>query len=369
MINWNAPHPHNLLNHLDEGVLLVDTRERVIFINRYAKRAFGLKQRKNHHGSLSSLLESSNPGFYRFLSQSIKDNRFVSHHEMTFIQKKERELKLMITLLPPAPGNGGKPHFSIIIKDITEIWKLHLKEKRLIYQIKNRYIDQMETLRQIADSVAHEVRNPIVSIGGYANLLLRKCALKDGRDLEELKKYITYIKEDAERLNHIVNQVERYSDISDIKFQRENTVTVFQEIFRYAKKISQKEKITLETPPIELEEYPIYIDRSKFSTAIKNLLRHSLLLSLPDRPVVISLRFAPYEISLKIELTTNKLKEEDVHFIFNPFYSLSTQNVDFDLAIAQRLIILHGGIIQTNMDNKNRLLFRISIPKEKRLSR
>ncbi len=357
----------DFIGHLNEGIMVLDDRMRVIMRNRSAERILGVRINPRKKTAIGDLIEQENEEVLKLIKVSCLTCTEYKSHEITY-HKKNRDIKIRLTMHTQWRKIASKGYyFFIIINDISEVWKLHSKEKQLRSQLQRTYLDQMENLRQIAQSVAHEVRNPIVSIGGYAQFLLKKFP-PVGKDSADFRKYLSYINEDADRLSQIVRRVEKYSDISEINLDRENIVRLVRESFKFARGFANRRSVPFETSDIETREYFIFIDRAKIKKVLHNLLKHSVILSLKESPVRAQAQFTSFEFSLTID-TPTALPREEVPFLFNPFYSMQKQALNFDLAAAQRIAILHGGIITTVWKPENRLTIRLSIPREKRVER
>ncbi len=353
-------------NKLAEGVLLLNEQREIIYRNRAAEKILGARIDLRRRISMENILQRRNENFYRLIFPQTLSCEDSSRHEVAY-NRHDGTLILQVTTCTVAAGdrNDGFRQL-VVIHDITDLWTLHDREKRLLSQLRKNYIDQMENLRQIAQSVAHEIRNPLVSIGGYTNLLLKKHELL--KDRIEYKKYLTYIKKDTERLQGIVRQVERYSDLSEIRFRKENMVLVVRRALKFAVRFAVARGVGIAIHEPDDKEYTIFIDRDKMKIALRNLLKNSILFSERTLPVTASCEFTPFEMNLSIRLHTNLLRE-DVPFLFNPFYSVKQHRINFELATAQRIALLHGGIIHTLWDKDNLLTLMLKIPKEKRLAR
>lgn len=355
------------INSLSEGVLVLDEESTVVLRNRAAERILGMKIRARERVSVGTLFARRNQELGGFIEASCRGRRRRVAHEVTY-SRGGKDVRLHVALhTRMQKGRSGGCYFVVVLNDVTGIWKLHNRERRLLSQLHKNYRDGMENLRQIAQSVAHEVRNPIVSIGGYANLLLKKCAHGE-EDPGIYRKYLQYIREDVERLFRIVDQVEKYSDISEISLKKENMASLTREVLAAAASFARKRSVALRASVGRAREYTVYVDRGKIKSALRNLTRHAVILARKGSPVNVAVRFAPYEFGIDLAVSTD-LPREEVPFLFNPFYSWRQQKLSFDLAAAQRIAILHGGIINTRWEPPDRLLLAFSMPKEKRLSR
>ncbi len=357
-------HIGGLLNSLEEGVILLDELANITYRNRAAEKILGIKIDLRGRGSARRVFGSYCGELYEIATGALSSGQKTKNREIT-CRRGSREAKVLVSAYPcPDEKRRRGVNLFIVLHDITEIWRLHSTQRRLVSQLRKNYTDQLENLRQIAESVAHELRNPIVTIGGYANLLLKKFRGAGG----EHGRYLSYIREETDRLATIVTQVERYADLNEVHLKRENMVRIIQSALRRGRKLAAKSSVSLVAPELELREYHIYVDRDKIKSAYVNLLKNSILLSKKEKPVQGYCSATPYELCLSVGVKTSLMKE-DVPFLFNPFYSTGMRELNFELAASQRIAILHGGVIDTLWHPDDNLTFRFTIPKEKRLSR
>jgi signal transduction histidine kinase len=348
-----------ILDNLEEGIIAFDDGEQLVFYNGTAATILGLRLGKRREYRAAGLFRAKNPEFYGILGEAIRGGLTGDFIEVIY-RKGKRELKLRAR-----PYRAGGGLLFLIIQDVTELWWLHRKERSLVRRLHLHYENLIESLRQIADSVAHEVRNPIVSIGGYANLLLRKCADRE-HDAAEIRKYLGYIRDDAERLNTIVSGVERYSDLSDVRFAREDIIPLLKEQFTRARVLAEKKSLAMRGGELREAEYLAWMDREKLGNALGDIVGQSIAASRARSRFLIDASFTPFVLSLRVEFDTGSLKDEGMHFIFDPFYNGPG---GINLAAAQRIIILHGGIIRVAKREPRGLVLRVTIPRERRLER
>ncbi len=353
-----------LLDHLNEGLIIIDGENRISFINRAACTILGIRRNGQAQKSLRDRIAGPNDEFIRIIEEGCCKSKRLKDHEVEY-RRGNRLLRLVVSIFPIEDRPPHGPRRLIIVNNITELWRLHNRERSHLGRLRRSYTNQIEILQAVADSVAHEVRNPISSIGGYADLLIKKCG-DPGQDKNGLLKYLTYIKEDADRLNSIVSFVERYSDMSDIRLKRENAILIFRDALRMARKLAVLQNHPIEFPPIDADEYYIFVDKKKLRAAFRDIFAQSLEWSVRDRPLIVDFQFSPYEASLNVEFFTDRIRRGDMHFIFNPFMLTYPAKPGFNLSLAQRIIILQGGIIDVSLQQENRLVQRVVFPREKR---
>ncbi|HPA73220.1 MAG TPA: histidine kinase dimerization/phospho-acceptor domain-containing protein [Spirochaetota bacterium] len=348
-----------ILDNLEEGIIAFDGDERLVFYNGTAATILGLRIGSRKEYRARDLFQAKNPDFLGLLREALNGKTEGSTAETAY-RRGKRELMLRAHLYRTEAG-----FLFIIIQDVTELWWLHRKERSLARQVHRQYENLVESLRQIADSVAHEVRNPIVSIGGYANLLLRKCS-QEKRDIDEIKKFLGYIRDDAERLNRIVSGVERYSDLADVRFTYQDIVPVLERVTNRARTSAAGKQIVFHGDSMKASEYFVWMDREKLEGALDDIAGRLMDACRARRRFGIVASFTPMEFALRLECDAAGMKDEDIQFIFDPFFNGSG---GINLAAAQRILVLHGGLIRASRKGATGLTLRVTLPKEKRLER
>lgn len=292
--------------------------------------------------------------------RSIQPDKILTEHISLKINNKIHHFKINILSL----SDNGSSLISFVLNDTTRLFKLHRQQQHLIAQIKKNYFDRFESLKQLADSIAHEVRNPLVSIGGYANLLIRKC--EEGIDHTEAKKFLTYIVENAERLNYLTQQIEEMGDLKRVQLSSYDIVKFLNEqkttLIAAAKQFNKQLHITIENE----NHYHMYIDYDRMRFALIRIIEF-IAQHGKEEALTMHCHNSIYEFIVTFSFSTDILTEEDLPYIFDPFYTTRSNVETFNLCIAQRIIMLHGGIITPEI-NKNTIIFRIALPQDKRLT-
>ncbi len=348
-----------ILDRIEEGILVFDANERLLYLNRAASSLLRVPARFRKAQGARELLEKENPELFGIIHEVLAGAAGGGTVE-TVCRRGGRELKLRVHLEREEDGT-----LFLALQNITELWWLHRKEQTLLRRLHQNYKNLMESLRQIAESVAHEVRNPIVSIGGYANLLLRKCDTGK-HNPDELRKYLEYIIADAERLNGIVAEVERYSDLSEARFTRKNIIPLIRGSFRAVRRLGKKRNLNIQVTDPEAKEYSLWMDSERLAAAIEEVLTRSATACPAGGHYIAETAFTPFEMSMRVEFDAAEIQESDIHFIFDPFY---TTGGGVNLAAAQRTIVLHGGLIRASRRGATRMVLRLTLPGEKRLGR
>ena len=201
----------NLLDSFSNGVILLNTAGRVYAANSAAASILGIPREAILAMEGDELLEGAAfpDGLQRFLerAEAAEDGSYSASIPLTMARPDGSLVHL--TLNRSLLFDYNKV-FGIIVElsDVSGIVLAHEREKRALDDRRRIAKLRAAGLQQLSMAVAHQIRNPLVSIGGMARMLLRRSApASHDREL------LTAILESADRLEAIVRAVGAFAEI------------------------------------------------------------------------------------------------------------------------------------------------------------
>lgn len=198
-------------------------------------------------------------------------------------------------------------------------------------------------LEQMAPVLAHEIRNPLGSIKGAAQVL------RSEAESEEQRNLLDVITEEANRLNRVVSQFLDYARpyAPDLKPQPINAIIEKAVAVLEADKLSARVNIELELHP---HLPPVPVDKEQIHQVILNIAINACE-AMPDGGIL-TIRTSRTEsdtgdaVGISIRDTGRGIRREDMKKIFTPFFTTKERGVGLGLAVCQRIIRNHGGRIR-----------------------
>jgi signal transduction histidine kinase len=231
-----------------------------------------------------------------------------------------------------------------VVRDITELKQL---QKKLIMS------EKMAALGEVAAKVAHEIRNPLVSVGGFAKRLEKKL---DGN----LKEYAGIIVREVSRLEDILKEILGF--VKDVRLAKEpvNLNLLVDEIVRLMESDITERGVNLQK---EYQQVPdVFVDPNRVKEAIMNIIANAVQ-SLSGSGMVSVLTYAQGdEAVLEVRDTGRGIPEEDLPSIFNPFFTTKSSGTGLGLAITHRIIQEHNGRIEVDSKVGEGTIFRVYLP-------
>jgi signal transduction histidine kinase len=198
----------NLLECFSAGVVIMNVRGDVYAANETAGRMLAMPRQallKSHFNGavLERFVQSEE--VRRFLENARKPDAFAAEMQARFRHPESglRHYTLSISRLI----EYGKV-FGIVLQvgDVTHIYEMHEREKAMLEERSALQQERIDSLAQLSMAIAHQIRNPLMTIGGFAALLEKKAGID-----ETGAAFVRSIKEGAARLENVVKAVTQYT--------------------------------------------------------------------------------------------------------------------------------------------------------------
>ncbi|MDR2724947.1 MAG: GAF domain-containing protein [Candidatus Adiutrix sp.] len=220
---------------------------------------------------------------------------------------------------------------------------------RTLSQVRGRLIDAEKAAAQgeMGTHLAHEVRNPLVSIGGFTQRLLKKMSEDD-----PLRKYAEVIWEEVSRVNKVLNNILDYSRNTEglmREFRLEDKVA---EAIGTLKHEMERKGIALEFAA-DPELPPVSADDSQVMHIVLNIIYNASQAMSPSGGRIHIRLFetrADDESYVACEITDTGpgIPPDILPDIFTPFYTSKSDGTGLGLAIVKKIVERYNGRIQVS---------------------
>ncbi len=276
-----------------------------------------------------------------------------------------RTFPLIIIAFPPALLSDALKRHAEQINRLNE--KLRKKNEELENSLKQ--IERMQkrllegekerAMLELTESIAHRLRNPIMSIGGMAELLERKM---EKRHMDkELKKYADYIKTESRKLSMLSDNLLQMSSTS-LNLKPVSLQKVIRELIEEFKDRLRRNNIGLKIGMDETVE-PVVVDEERLRIALRNIMDNSIESMKESGELRISLKRNSREgrdvVEIEIADTGGGMSQETLESLFKPFESGGDVKKGIGLPIARHSIEMMGGRLEVASQIGKGTKFRI----------
>jgi signal transduction histidine kinase len=199
----------------------------------------------------------------------------------------------------------------------------------------------LSALGEMAATVAHEIRNPLGGIGGYASLLARSIPPEDPK-----RKYVDKIIGGISSLNKIVSNLLVYTRKTNLQKQSTNLVAWAEAILAHVEIEIEKEKkkICIERD-FPAEPLNAEIDGERLQQVMLNLLMNGIQAIETEGKISVAIRSSENFAEIIVADTGKGIEQENLKNIFTPFFTTKEQGTGLGLAIVKKIVDLHEGEI------------------------
>ncbi|OSS41830.1 sensory transduction protein kinase [Desulfurella amilsii] len=325
---------------LESCIIVFDIEKRIVYANKNAIMHFDVKLKDD----IRSIFQS--------------DDRVVFFDNLMDILNKEGLYKNFIRLLDKNKKvqfcyiNGFKNSDSYVFEIIvlSGFNKLGLSQRNLNYNY----------LKYISQGIAHVLRNPIMSISGFLNLIRKKLPNDMKNDIEP---YLEYIQGEFSKIMKIVLDIEIINNVSDLKLEKVNINDFLHSAF---------ENFRLENTlkPIQYRYQfdcglDLYIDKKLFGLVLEEILKNAYESIEEKGNIFMYCQKEGNNVLINIEDNGGGIDKERLGMLFTPFYSTKPKNIGLGLFISKLIMQAHRGRLRVISKN-NTTTVKLILPIEKR---
>lgn len=334
---------------LQEGVLILDPDGQITYVNQAATRIFGIDANKSIGQNISTTIRGID-------WKKIADPNSIISRDMEILYPESRYLNFYLS---PMQGEMKQDDhllgYVLLVRDIT---------RSRIQAEENVESEKLNALTLLAAGVAHEIGNPLNSLGIHLQLLERKIKKLSPENQEGLSNHLETAQGEIQRLDTILKQF--LQAIRPTHPERESA------------QIHDLLRDTLNSLAPELEERNVQVsldlaehipllklDKTQIKQALFNLLKNAFQ-ALPasgGRIDIIS-RATDYEVTLTICDYGSGISPEVMGSIFEPYSSSKKSGTGLGLLIVRRIIREHGGEIEIESQNGEGTTVTMSLPRQ-----
>lgn len=209
---------------------------------------------------------------------------------------------------------------------------------------------RLASLGEMSAVLAHELRNPLASLKGHAQLLEERLA----PGTKERDKAARVVKE-AVRIETLCSSLLDFVRSGQISRQEVDPSALLQDVV---------DGLAKHPVILHLEKAPprVALDPVRMQQVLTNLLENARQASPPDAPIEASITTKDKGVVFTVRDHGTGIAPDTLSKIFEPFHTTKTRGVGLGLAVAQRIVELHRGRIQARNHPAGGAEFEVFLP-------
>jgi PAS domain S-box-containing protein len=319
----------NILHNVSDSIIVFDKNYGIKIFNSAAEKLFQLKEKTVLGWSISKVFDPAD-------LNKIMDSK-------TTMQQMEchiaGEIKYLLISKTNLSDSDNLDYTIMVLRDLTE-------QKNMELQIQRKH--RLSAMGELASGVAHEIRNPLNTIGTIIQQVNKDFEPLENKD--EYHQLVGLVHHEVKRINKTIEDFLRFARPEPIK----------PESFKLKKLIDELKKQyqpLLETHQIKFKiksewEGSVYWDRQKIKQVLMNLMQNSIDALQQDGKIELSIaQLSMHKIHINFSDNGPGMSEEIRSKIFNLYFTTKAKGTGIGLSMVQRIVYAHGGTI--NVDSKS----------------
>jgi two-component system sensor histidine kinase HydH len=213
-----------------------------------------------------------------------------------------------------------------------------------------RRSERLAALGQLSAGLAHELRNPLGSIRGSAELLERSVKSES----PVVKELAGIISEEVDRTNSLVTRFLDFARPLEPRREKTDITQVIDKAARHA----HVEIIRNYSPEVP----ELSIDPALMEQVFINLLSNAAQASTPDAPITVATRTQNGDAEVSVVDRGCGIPPDKMETIFNPFVTTKQSGVGLGLAIVAKIVDGHGGTMTVESEPGKGSVFHVRLP-------
>lgn len=236
--------------------------------------------------------------------------------------------------------------------------QLHLKMKEL-RQSQDKLIkaEKMASIGEIAATLAHEMRTPLVSIGGFINSMAKQ--QPDNRPFE---KQFRIISSEIERLEAVLSDTLEMARFKEPELVKADINTIIDDCLKLLLPEFEDKKIEIQAS-YNCPEHLVWLDKLQLPQVFFNIFKNAIH-AMPSGGLlqIETQKTEPNNMEIRISDTGSGISSGHIDRIFEPRFTTKNGGSGIGLALSKKIITNHRGVIKAEPRPGGGIAFTISIP-------
>lgn len=333
---------NEVMYNLPDGLLVTDDEGRIALLNDIALEQLNIKDSKVVGSMPSEVL----PECVARLVELTGDEA-LSEVEVECLGEQGEAIPVGVSGSAVTLDDGTSIGYVYMLRDLREVRRLEAEVRRK---------EKLAAVGSLAAGVAHEIRNPLSSIKGYATYFGSR--FDEGSEDREAANIMVH---EVERLNRVITDLINLSRPSDLRRSETDMNALIAHCFGLIKQDAASHNIELDLQADETIPQ-LFVDPDRLSQAVLNICLNSLEAMPEGGKLSMNLSHTDEKVTLAIADTGKGISKEDVARIFEPYYTTKSQGTGLGLSIVLKIVEAHGGTIRVHSKEGVGAQFIIEIP-------
>lgn len=350
-------HLARILSSMRGGVIAVDEAGGITTWNASATEMFGNLKAGAHYSILCPPLD-------RVFEKCLTESRGVGDFEAAITGPKGDAISVAISASCLETPDGGQCGAVAVIHDLTQIKRLEQNVKRA---------DRLSSIGMLAAGMAHEIKNPLVSVKTFTQLLPTKFNDEDFRST-----FAEVVPHEVDRIDTIVSRLLDFARPKPVMFAHQDIIQVIEETLALVANQARKLNINVERDYTD-ESVAVYGDEQQLHQVFLNLFLNAMdaMKKNGSGTLTVAVKYDHHRfhsgneddslsesdcVRVTVSDTGCGILPDHIEYLFTPFFTTKVEGCGLGLSVVHGIIMEHRGEIDVQSTIDAGASFTIRLP-------
>lgn len=357
----------NILKNVMSGIITVNIKNKITTFNKRAENITGY----NVEDVLGKDVCIIGNKFAEIISSTLLEVKVYTRIELKIPTKNKEMVSIGMSTSHLRDEANNLVGVIVVFADLSEGMQIETQVRRT---------ERLESLTTLATGLAHEIKNPLVSIKTFTNLLPQKF-----NDQEFRNNYYEVVNKEIERLDNLIEKLVNFSHLGNPNFSRNKIEGIIIESINSLEDEIIKRKIRIKQD-YDGDTFNILLDFEQIKIVFRNILSNAIESMPRGGDVSIAVKNQKLRHLRNLDEKTGDgslltegdfvevifqdngcgIAEDNLNKIFNPFFTTKYGAVGLGLTIVHQIIEGHNGILKIKSLEGKGTTISINLPVEQR---
>lgn len=333
----------SVVDNMANGLISIDNKSRIVTNNLLASQILGSREKRLRGKHISDIFKTDDLN----IEDTIFSGKGFLEKEINYKKDDKEIIPISISASQLKDEEGSSMGAVLILRDLREVKELQEKVRRA---------ERMASLGRLAAGVAHEIRNPLGSIRGFAQYFKNRF----DQNTED-QKYASIMIKEVDRLNRVISELLDFARPAEPDFKEEDIKEILEHSLKLVESDTKNVNISLD---VEEGLEKIKADRDQLTQAFLNIFLNSVDAMENHGKISISARKMKERDQIEIRISDNGrgIAKENLSKLFDPFFTTRKDGTGLGLAIVHKIVENHKGEIEVKSEEDKGTTFSIFLP-------
>jgi PAS domain S-box-containing protein len=347
----------NILRSIAAGVITVDKHGYIVTWNRRAAEIMNLRAHQivgRHYSEFIQMLQvdsSVREETMRMLEMTAQTGKVFTGKQLCYVAPQGGETYVNLSASQLKSESGEYLGVVLVFEDVTN--EVQMKEEM-------ERVSKLAETGQLAANIAHELRNPLSSIKGAAQLLRNELP---SDYVQQHGEFLDIIVEEVNGLNRMTSEFLEFSRATPPEMASLNINTVVSRLLQFMSTYLTAQEIIL-CQALDEDVPDLWLDKMQIEQVIKNIVINAAQAMPHGGYLTVATRFFSASGIAEVSFTDTGvgISPEKMEKIWTPFFTTKTKGTGLGLAIARKIVETHSGRLNVRTTPGQGSTFTIHLP-------